>query len=100
MIGQLEGVGRPIVAVHAIHGAMIAARQFLLGGFGISGLEYDKFSIRTELSDLRNRLALFVRGNISDGRIGIEMPAVDADASLPSVTADFHHQDGGEGRIL
>ena len=82
----------PVVAVHAIHGAMFSFIQLLLGGLGIGGNEFGGFSVIVGVVDDGDRLAREVGRNVADAGVIGEVVAVNANRTLPGASAHFQQQ--------
>jgi len=87
--GQLEDVGGPVVAIHAIHHAILSFFQLLLSWLGIGGNEFGRLPLIVGVIDDWNRLPLNIGGDVADPRAVSEMMTVDADRALPGASADF-----------
>jgi len=58
VFGQLEDVGGPVVAIHAIHHAILSFFQLLLSWLGIGGNEFGRLPLIVGVIDDWNRLPL------------------------------------------
>jgi len=66
VFGQLEDVGGPVVAIHAIHHAILSFFQLLLSWLGIGGNEFGRLPLIVGVIDDWNRLPLNIGGDVAD----------------------------------
>src|SRR5580700_5265557 len=81
----------PVVAIQAIHHAMLSLVQLLLSWHGITGNEFGGLPLIVGVVNGGNRLPLGVGGNVADTSRVSEMVPVDSAHSLTITSSHLQH---------